>query len=337
MCHTVEAASGKTGLQKKLVGIKTCLVALIANGLSPLRLWRSWWSGPTLDALRDGPLDKHGVGSRILDATANVNAAELARLAEFGKDCAGSARRNRTRPDRQRNRHLHEREFRTRRGPPAPDRPQADEWRMAGAAGHHGQGRGRGALPQRGRGQDTVRAAASARTDQCAAGVAAKTLAGVNRIGQGGKSGFGRRHTVAAAAGRDRRISQPGREDHSAARAISCRLPCRSSRRSKRPIGSTRTGRSRTGTGSTMRARAPRPSRSPTLVCRAGTVRASSVHAARPARGPQLSRTLRLHPKSEIRHGRRRDPEAFWLCEYPRRQDRAGAGVRCRPEADAGG
>ena len=88
MCHTVEAASGKTGLQKKLVGIKTCLVALIANGLSPLRLWRSWWSGPTLDALRDGPLDKHGVGSRILDATAHVDAAELARLAEFGKDCA---------------------------------------------------------------------------------------------------------------------------------------------------------------------------------------------------------------------------------------------------------
>ena len=25
MCHTVEAASGKTGLQKKLVGSKTCL------------------------------------------------------------------------------------------------------------------------------------------------------------------------------------------------------------------------------------------------------------------------------------------------------------------------
>ena len=88
LCQTVEAASGKTGLQKKLVGVKTCMVALIANGLSPLRLWRNWWSGPTLDALRDGPLDKHGVGSRILDVSAHVNEAELARLAEFGKDCA---------------------------------------------------------------------------------------------------------------------------------------------------------------------------------------------------------------------------------------------------------
>lgn len=84
--QTVEAASGKTGLQKKLVGVKTWLVALIANGLGPLRLWRSWRSGATLDALRDGPLDKHGVGSRILDVSAHVSEAELARLAEFGKD-----------------------------------------------------------------------------------------------------------------------------------------------------------------------------------------------------------------------------------------------------------
>jgi hypothetical protein len=51
-----------------------------------LRLLRSFWSGAQLDALRDGPLDKHGSGSRILDATAQVNEAELARLAEFGKD-----------------------------------------------------------------------------------------------------------------------------------------------------------------------------------------------------------------------------------------------------------
>src|SRR3954464_12635334 len=96
ICRTVEAASGKTGLQKILVGLKTYPVALIANGLSPLRLLRSWWSGAQLDALRDGPLDKHGVGSRILDASAHVNEAELARLAEFGKDrpdpCGGFER-----------------------------------------------------------------------------------------------------------------------------------------------------------------------------------------------------------------------------------------------------
>jgi hypothetical protein len=82
----VEAASGKKGLQAKLAGLKTYLVALIANGLSPLRLLRSWGSGAQLDALRDGPLDKHGCGSRILDATAQVHETEIARLAEFGKD-----------------------------------------------------------------------------------------------------------------------------------------------------------------------------------------------------------------------------------------------------------
>ncbi len=86
LSKAVEAASGKKGLQAKLVGLKTCLVALIANGLSPLRLLRSWWSGAELDALRDGPLDKHGCGSRILDATAHVHETEIARLAQFGKD-----------------------------------------------------------------------------------------------------------------------------------------------------------------------------------------------------------------------------------------------------------
>ena len=92
----IEAASGKTGLQKKLVGMKTYPVALIANGLNPLRLLKSWWSGAQLDALRNGPLDKHGVGSRILDATAEVHESEITRLAEFGSDwpdpCGGTER-----------------------------------------------------------------------------------------------------------------------------------------------------------------------------------------------------------------------------------------------------
>ncbi len=96
ICKTVEAASGKTGLQKKLVGLKTYPVALIANGLNPVRLLKSWWSGAQLDALRNGPLDKHGVGSRILDATAEVHESEIARLADFGSDwpdpCGGTER-----------------------------------------------------------------------------------------------------------------------------------------------------------------------------------------------------------------------------------------------------
>ena len=103
LSSTVEAASGKKGLQKKIVGVKTCLVALGANGLNPLRLLRSWWSGAALDELRDGPLDKHGVGSRILNATAHVDEAEIVRLAGFGKDredpSGGSMERGLTAPE----------------------------------------------------------------------------------------------------------------------------------------------------------------------------------------------------------------------------------------------
>jgi hypothetical protein len=86
ICNAVEAASGEKGLQKVLVGLKTYPIALVANGLNPLRLLRSWWSGAELDALRDGPLDKHGAGSRILDQHAHVHEDEIDRLAGFGKD-----------------------------------------------------------------------------------------------------------------------------------------------------------------------------------------------------------------------------------------------------------
>ena len=89
--QAIEAASGEQGLQKKLVGMKTFPIALSANGLNPLRLLRNWWSGAVLDNLRNGPLDKHGVGSRILDQTAAVNESQLARLAD-------SARTGRTPP-----------------------------------------------------------------------------------------------------------------------------------------------------------------------------------------------------------------------------------------------
>jgi hypothetical protein len=91
LSETIEAASGEKGSQARQVRLKAYLVALIANGLWPWRLLRNWWSGARLDELRDGPLDKRGSGSRILDTTAKVNEAELARLAEFGKDRANPA------------------------------------------------------------------------------------------------------------------------------------------------------------------------------------------------------------------------------------------------------
>jgi hypothetical protein len=102
LASTIAAASGTTGLNRTMVGVETRQVALIANGLGPLRLLRSWWSGAVLDELRNGPLDKRGAGSRILSATAEVDEAEIARLAGFGKDYpdpSGGTERGLTAPE----------------------------------------------------------------------------------------------------------------------------------------------------------------------------------------------------------------------------------------------
>src|SRR5579863_9240816 len=85
---TIEAATGTEGLKERFVGIEIYGVALIANGLNPIRLFKSWWSGAVLDELRNGPLDKHGAGSRILEVDGEVDESEIARLAEFGSDYA---------------------------------------------------------------------------------------------------------------------------------------------------------------------------------------------------------------------------------------------------------
>ena len=87
LSETVELASGETGLKEKMVRLETWLVAVIANGLGPLRVLKSATSGAVLDELRNGPLDKHGAGSRILDVDAHVHEDQIARLAGFGKDC----------------------------------------------------------------------------------------------------------------------------------------------------------------------------------------------------------------------------------------------------------
>lgn len=60
------------------------LVALLSNGLSPGILLETSLHGVKLTKLRNGPLDKKGAGSRILDSKAQVNASELDRLKEFG-------------------------------------------------------------------------------------------------------------------------------------------------------------------------------------------------------------------------------------------------------------
>jgi hypothetical protein len=64
-------------------------IALIAHGLSPLTMARTKREGLRLSGLRDGPLDKHGAGSGILDANGRVVARELARLDEFASEQIG--------------------------------------------------------------------------------------------------------------------------------------------------------------------------------------------------------------------------------------------------------
>jgi len=61
-------------------------IALISNGLGPLQVARNALRGLRLNELRNGPLDKRGAGSGILDASARIDDAELARLDEFASD-----------------------------------------------------------------------------------------------------------------------------------------------------------------------------------------------------------------------------------------------------------
>jgi hypothetical protein len=86
IAEMVGLASGETGSAQSQVRLKTRMVAVIANGLGPLSVLKNATAGAVLDELRDGPLDKHGGGSRILDVDAKVHEDEIARLAGFGKD-----------------------------------------------------------------------------------------------------------------------------------------------------------------------------------------------------------------------------------------------------------
>lgn len=83
---TIGRATGKTGFEGFTARAKIFMVAQIANGLGPFSQLRSLFHGAILDELRNGPLDKHGAGSRILDQHAVVHEDEIARLATFGRD-----------------------------------------------------------------------------------------------------------------------------------------------------------------------------------------------------------------------------------------------------------
>jgi mono/diheme cytochrome c family protein len=83
LSQTIANASGESGPKKAFVRLQVRGVALIANGAG--HILASIFSGAQLDALRGGPLDKRGAGSRILGADGKVNEDEIIRFASFGR------------------------------------------------------------------------------------------------------------------------------------------------------------------------------------------------------------------------------------------------------------
>jgi hypothetical protein len=83
LSQTIANASGEKGAKKVSARIQVRGVALIANGVG--HILKSIWSGAQLDALRGGPLDKLGAGSRILGVDGKVDEDGITRLAGFGR------------------------------------------------------------------------------------------------------------------------------------------------------------------------------------------------------------------------------------------------------------
>jgi hypothetical protein len=81
-----EAGAGSPA-EKRKARIASFAIASFANGLGPTEILRNLRGGLRTDALRGGPLDKRGAGSRILDQRAELAPAELDRLDRFAVDC----------------------------------------------------------------------------------------------------------------------------------------------------------------------------------------------------------------------------------------------------------
>jgi hypothetical protein len=85
LSETIALASGDKGLAEIRVKLEAYAVSLLANGT------KTTLAGLVLDELRNGPLDKHGAGSRILGVDAQVHEDEIERLASFGQECNNPA------------------------------------------------------------------------------------------------------------------------------------------------------------------------------------------------------------------------------------------------------
>lgn len=79
---TANAGDGRPELPRAAIFV----IASVANGLGPLPLLDAQWHGLQLNALRGGPLDKRGAGSRILNARGAIDAKEISRLGTFANN-----------------------------------------------------------------------------------------------------------------------------------------------------------------------------------------------------------------------------------------------------------
>lgn len=96
LAQTVSRVARTGDGQPSLAAAAIGAIALIAHGIGPGAVLHNAGQGVRLDALRDGPLDKHGAGSGLLDAQARFDRTQWARLEGFASDktaADGSAER----------------------------------------------------------------------------------------------------------------------------------------------------------------------------------------------------------------------------------------------------
>ena len=104
----------------------TFMIGLVSNGLRPSELVENLRRGVRLNRLRNRPLDKKGVGSRILEPSGMINGGELDRLDEFAVDVTDEAGTTERGLRARRGSDDDGCELRTSGGDPTPDRPAAD-------------------------------------------------------------------------------------------------------------------------------------------------------------------------------------------------------------------
>ena len=86
LARKLTLVGGEMHGKKQLSKNNLYVIALIANGLSPLRLFWNFRKGVDVGDLRNGPLDKKGVGSRIINVAGKIDETELARLNTYAID-----------------------------------------------------------------------------------------------------------------------------------------------------------------------------------------------------------------------------------------------------------